>query len=146
MGALPMSLGQMPGASPQGAPPPGAPAPVPGPPPPGAGAPPQSPMSGMYLLLSFLAGSGLEKTVNSIGKIAKLGAPAMAAMSAKKAGIQGDAAKSPNQTIAPQLAQMLASKAAQQPSGSDDLVALLAKALQSQVGPGGGGSPIGNIG
>lgn len=138
-----------PGAVPQGGnpPSPAAPQTASGPRP----APPASPlsgMSGMFLLLSFLAGSGLDKAVNSISKIAKLGQAGTADPNrAHRGGIRMDAANAPGMTIAPQMAQMLAAKSAQQPSGSDDLVALLAKALQIQVGPAGpaGGSPIGQL-
>ena len=107
-----------------------------------------SPASGLFLLLSFLAGSGLDKAVNSISKIAKLGqAPTADPNRAHRGGIRLDAANNPGMTIAPQMAQMLAAKAGQQPNGSDQLVSLLAKALQMQVGPGGaGGSPIGKLG
>ncbi len=133
-------IGQIQGAMPppqQGAPPAMPPRPAPK---------PQGPMSGMFLLLSFLAGAGLDKATNSVSKLLKLGQPGTADPNrAHRGGVRLDAARNPGMTIAPQMASMLAAKSAQQPSGSDDLVALLAKALQMQVGPGGGG-PIGTIG
>lgn len=140
------AIGPMPGVPSAGAPPMAPHPPVPPPPPPGAGA---GPMSGLYMLLAFLAGSGLEKATNSVGKIAKLfggaanpnGQPAANPLRAHRGGIRLDAANNPGMTIAPQFAQMLAAKSTEQPSGSDELVALLAKALQAQAGPGGG---IGN--
>lgn len=110
-------------------------------------------MSGMFLLLSFLAGAGLDKATNSVGKIAKLiggGGQGADPTRQHKGGIRMEAAQNPGMTIAPQMAQMLASKAGQQPSGSDDLISLLIKALQGSVGPGpmppGGASPLGRLG
>lgn len=130
--------GAIPPSAPNAAPPGGLPgAPPGGPKPQGGGG-----IAGIFqMLLTFLAGAGLDKTVTSLGKVTKLGQPAAA-----KPGIRADAAAAPNQTIDPRMAAMLAAKGGQQPSGSDDLVALLAKALQMQAGPGGGGGgPLGQL-
>lgn len=137
-----MGMIPRPGMPPAPAHPP-VPAPAPRPPMP---APQNGPMSGMFLLLSFLAGAGLDKTVQSIAKLGKIGQPDAAnPLRAHRGGVRLDAAHNPGMTIAPQFAQMLAAKAGQQPNGSDDLVSLLGRALQLQVGSGASG-PIGSLG
>lgn len=122
----------MPGQPPMGAP--GVPpAPMPAPPP--MGAPP--PTSGLFLLLAFLAGAGLDKTAGAVERIKKTMSGQMdsGAARAHRGGVRLDAANNPGMTIAPQMAQMLAAKASQQPSGSDDLTGLLSRALLMNAGP-----------
>ena len=130
--------------------PPGA-MPPPGPgAPPAAGAPPMapppapggaSPMSGLFMLLSFLAGSGVSGVASSLEKLKKTITmpPGSGPNREHQGGVRLEAANNPNMTIAPQMAQMMAAKAAQQPSGSDELVSLLSKALMMNAGPGGVG-------
>lgn len=127
-----------PGAiSPPGAPPGAPPMAPPGlPKPPMGGGPP---VSGLFLLLSFLAGSGVHTLTDSIAKLHKLatGGPTADPTRAHRGGVRLEATQTPSMTIAPQMAQMLAQKAAQQPSGSDELVSLLSKALMMNAGSGG---------
>lgn len=130
------------GMIPPGAmPPPGAPPPAPppmAPPPPGGASP-----SGLFMLLSFLAGSGVSGIAGSLEKIKKTLTmpPGSGPNREHQGGVRLEAANNPNMTIAPQMAQVMAAKAAQQPSGSDELVSLLSKALMMNAGPGGVGAP-----
>ncbi len=125
---------------------PGGPSPASGAPPGMAKPPGQGGgMNPIQLLLSFLAGAGLDKVVAALGKITT---PAGAGAARKhQGGVRMEAAQNPGMTVAPQMAQQMAQGMGG--GGADGalnsqmlpmLLALLAK------GGGGSGSPPGSMG
>jgi hypothetical protein len=127
MGGGPPPPGSLPPSQPGGAP--GA-APLPTPAPPG-GKSPSGGQNPILLLLSFLAGAGLDKVIGNVMKLIK--PPGQG----PKSGARMDASKAPAQTMTPQMMQQLQGQGQPgQPGGPPDpkLMMLIQQLLGNKGG------------